>query len=114
MAVKETSAVKIATTKDATKKIETKAGELKDAGSAKAVDSSEQATSKVVLKTEIFLQLPGRDYTEKDLIKKVKEVWTKSFKRKVEEMETIQIYLKPEDNKAYFVVNGNTDGDVDL
>ncbi len=30
------------------------------------------------------------------------------------ELKDIKIYVKPEDNKAYYVVNGETEGNVDL
>ena len=29
-------------------------------------------------------------------------------------LKDIKIYVKPEDNKAYYVVNGETEGNVDL
>ena len=36
------------------------------------------------------------------------------MKRKVGEMHTLTLYLKPEENKAYFVVNGDITGSVTM
>ena len=62
----------------------------------------------------MFLQFAGKEYTEKEILQKVKEIWTKNLKRKVGEMKDVKIYLKPEESAAYYVVNGHTTGRVDL
>ncbi len=43
----------------------------------------------------MFLQFAGKEYTEKEILQKVKEIWTKNLKRKVGEMKDVKIYLKP-------------------
>ena len=62
----------------------------------------------------MFLQFAGKEYTEKEILQKVKEIWTKNLKKKVGEMKEVKIYLKPEESAAYYVVNGDTTGKVDL
>ena len=47
-------------------------------------------------------------------MQKVKENWTKVLKNKVGDMKDVKVYLKPEERKAYYVVNGNATGAVDL
>ena len=139
---KETAAAKaIETKKDTTKKLETKpevqAEEVKETVkkaakkvAAKAEDTAEKAvktvkkaaakktaaktTKKADLKTEFFLQFSGKEYTEKEILKKVKDVWTKDLKNKVGDMKDVKIYLKPEESAAYYVVNGDTTGKIDL
>ena len=71
-------------------------------------------TKKTDVKTEMFLQFDGKEFTEKDIFAKVKEVWTKGFKNKVGDLKDVKIYLKPEESAAYFVVNGEVSGKVDL
>ena len=61
-----------------------------------------------------FLQFSGKEYTEKEILKKVKDVWTKDLKNKVGDMKDVKIYLKPEESAAYYVVNGDTTGKIDL
>ena len=63
---------------------------------------------------KFFLQFSGKEYTEKEILKKVKDVWTKDLKNKVGDMKDVKIYLKPEESAAYYVVNGDTTGKIDL
>ena len=123
---KETAAAKaIETKKDKTKKLETKAAVLVDTPEVQAEEVKEtvkkaakktaaKTTKKAELKTEFFLQFSGKEYTEKEILKKVKDVWTKDLKNKVGDMKDVKIYLKPEESAAYYVVNGDTTGKIDL
>lgn len=120
---KETAAAKaIETKKDTTKKLETKAAVLVDTAEkavktvkkAAAKKTAAKTTKKADLKTEFFLQFSGKEYTEKEILKKVKDVWTKDLKNKVGDMKDVKIYLKPEESAAYYVVNGDTTGKIDL
>ena len=122
----------IETKKDTTKAIETRAAVLKDPEPAaeepkktaakKAAPKKTTAkttavkrtTKKAELKTELFLQFSGKEYSEKEVLQKVKEVWTKELKNKVCDMKDVKIYLKPEEFAAYYVINGDTTGKVDL
>lgn len=122
----------IETKKDTTKKLETKAAVLVDTPvekteekaaaaakttkkpAAKKPAAKKPAAKKPELKTEMFLQFAGKEFSEKDILQKVKDIWTKDLKNKVGDMKDVKIYLKPEENAAYYVVNGNTTGKVDL
>lgn len=79
-----------------------------------AKKTAAKTTKKAELKTEFFLQFSGKEYTEKEILKKVKDVWTKDLKNKVGDMKDVKIYLKPEESAAYYVVNGDTTGKIDL
>lgn len=81
---------------------------------AKKTVTKKSTAKKAELKTEMFLQFAGKEYTEKEILQKVKEIWTKNLKKKVGEMKDVKIYLKPEESAAYYVVNGDTTGKVDL
>ena len=116
---KETAAAKaIETKKDTTKKIETKAGVLVDTPEEKTAEKKAPAkkapAKKAELKTEMYLQFYGKEYSDKEILQKVKEIWTKVLKKKVGDMKDVKIYLKPEESKAYYVINGDTTGEVDL
>ena len=45
---------------------------------------------------------------------KVKKAWTGELKKKAADLKTINLYLKPEDNAAYYVLNESFMGKVDL
>lgn len=94
----------LATTKDTTKAIETRAGVLKDAPEA----------PKSELKTAVYLQYMGSECSTEEILSRVKQIWTKELGRKAEEMKSINIYLKPEEMAAYYVINGETTGKIAL
>ena len=87
----------------------------------KAVKATAKAADKAVKKTAAKKTAAKKSTakkaelnTEKEILQKVKEIWTKNLKRKVGEMKDVKIYLKPEESAAYYVVNGDTTGRVDL
>ncbi|MCD7833031.1 MAG: DUF6465 family protein [Lachnospiraceae bacterium] len=91
--------------KEAAKKADTMTTEAK-----KAVA---KATRKP-LKEEVYLQYAGKEINKDELVKQVKEIWTKEMNHKIGDIATITLYLKPEENKAYYVINGEVSGSVDL
>ena len=95
------------------KTAETKAAPEKKTA-AKKTAAKKAPAKKAEVKTELFLQFYGKEYSEKEILQKVKEIWTKVLKKKVGDMKDVKIYLKPEDSKAYYVINGDTTGEVDL
>lgn len=130
--VEKPAAKAIETKKDTTKKLETKAGVLVDTPEEKAAEKTtakkapakkaaakktpakKAPAKKAEHKTEMYLQFYGKEYSDKEILQKVKEIWTKVLKNKVGDMKDVKIYLKPEESKAYYVVNGDTTGEVDL
>ena len=70
--------------------------------------------AKTAVKCEMYLQFAGKEYSEKELMKKVKEVWTKELKHKVGELKDVKLYLKPEESAAYYVINKDTTGRIEL
>ena len=93
----------IAPAKDTTTAIETRAGVLKE-----AVDLKKEA------KTRFFLQYMGKEISTEEITKKVHEVWTKEYGKSVEEIKTLNVYLKPEEAAAYYVINEETTGKVTI
>lgn len=72
------------------------------------------AAKKAALKETIYLQYLGKEINKDDVMKSVKEVWTKQLKRKVGELESIDLYLKPEENAVYYVINGDVTGSLNI
>lgn len=56
----------------------------------------------------VYFEYAGASYNADDVVKKVKEDWTKNLGKKVKDMADVNIYVKPEDNKIYYVVNEET------
>ena len=59
---------------------------------------------------EVFIQYAGKEFTTKDLVAEVKKAWTEMTGKKEEEIQDIKVYVKTEENKAYYVVNGEAEG----
>lgn len=65
-------------------------------------------------KQTIYVQYMGDEITTDEIMKKIKEYWTKELKKKVSEMKNVTVYVKPEESKAYYVINDEITGDVAL
>ena len=59
-----------------------------------------------MLKT-LFFEYAGESYNADEVVKKVKADWV-ALGNKVKDMADAKIYVKPEDNKIYYVVNETT------
>ena len=63
---------------------------------------------------EIYFQAAGKEILDKDLVEKVKDIWTKELDNKVKDMVNVKIYVKPEENAAYYVINDDVTGKFEL
>lgn len=104
---KKEPAKKPAAKKTTAKKATTKKAPAKKAAAKKEID----------VKAEVFVQCNGLEYSEKNIMEKVVAAWEAEDK-KVSAIKRTKLYIKPEDGKAYYVINeglknGST-GAVDL
>lgn len=95
-------------TKTAQKKAPAKTAEAKPAAAKKA------PARKSAVKEEVILQFYGKEIKTAELMKQVKTVWTKELKKKVGDMKSVSLYVKPEENAVYYVVNGDVTGKIEL
>ena len=98
------------TAKEAVK--ETAKAPAKKAGKAEAKKPAVRRTAKkaAVAAEEIFIQYAGKEFTTKDVVANVKKAWTEMTGKKEEDIQDIKVYVKTEENKAYYVVNGEAEG----
>ena len=68
------------------------------------------AAKKSVVKEEVNFQFSGKSYTSDDLIRITKDVWKYDLNGKEEDVKSIELYVKPEENTAYYVINGDVTG----
>ena len=89
-----------------------KAEAVKTAGKAEAKKPAVRRTAKkaAVAAEEIFIQYAGKEFTTKDVVANVKKAWTEMTGKKEEDIQDIKVYVKTEENKAYYVVNGEAEG----
>ncbi len=107
----------VTTDKAAEKKTTKKAAEKKTTTKKAAAKkpAGKKTTTKKVPKA-VFVEYCGAQ-TKIDVEsyeEKVKEIWLNDWKRLARDLKQIDIYIKPEDGKVYFVVNGTEHGAIDL
>lgn len=104
---------------DSVEKITKKAVKGADAAKnvAKAVTKTATKTVKKAAKKDIkvkaFVEYYDKQVEEKDIIARVKKAWTKSGK-KVGDIKEMDLYIKPEENAVYYVINGTETGAVEF
>ena len=58
----------------------------------------------------VHIQFSGKSYTCKDLAKIAKNVWVYDLGKKPGDFKSLDLYVKPEENIAYYVINGSVKG----
>ena len=131
---KEVKAEETKTVKAETAKAEVKAEEAKAAKTtakeAKTTETAKKAPAKkttarktpakrtttkkaAVVTEEVYLQYAGKEFSSADLTAKVKEIW-KEMGKKAADLKDIKVYVKPEENAAYYVINNEETGSFGL
>lgn len=65
--------------------------------------------------TDIYIQYADKEVCiQKEVLGKVTEIWTKDMGNPEEDMKELKVYIKPEDDAAYFVINGDITGSFGL
>lgn len=106
------SETKTAEAKPVAKKTTAKKTTAKKTTTKETTTAKKTTTSKVVEPSVSYvLQYSGKEVVTSNILETVKKIWVEKFQGKLEEIKTIELYIKPEENKAYFVVNGLSNGD---
>jgi hypothetical protein len=89
----------------------TKKAETVKKTATKAVKKTVAKAKKAVVTTAV-VQYQDREFTEAECLKKAQAQFKKDYKK--ETLEEINIYIKPEERKIYYVANKDRVGSVDL
>lgn len=84
----------------------------KKAAAPAAKTAEKKAPVKKASKVEetVNFQFSGKSYTPDDLMKIFKDVWKYDMNGREEDIKNVELYVKPEENTTYFVVNGSITG----
>ena len=105
--VKKTAAPKAAAAKTAVKTEAKK--------TAPAVKKTTTRTKKAAaVKETVSIQFAGKEYTTEQLVKIAKDIWEFDLKKDPADFAEVQLYVKPEEAKAYYVINGTETGSFDI
>ena len=72
------------------------------------------AKKTVTVNTEVYVQWLGKEVDSKTIVDSIKKIWTEEMGKKESELVDLKIYIKPEDNGAHYVINGDITGFIEL
>ncbi len=90
------------------KKAEAPKAAAKKAPAKKAAAPKKEAAKKAV--ASLYVQFADKSYSMDELVKIAEDVWVYDLGKKASDMKSVEIYVKPEESRAYFVVNGTENG----
>ena len=64
--------------------------------------------------TEVYVQFWGKEIHTSEVADRIKKIWTEDMGKKASELKDLKIYIKPEDNGAHYVINGDVTGFIGL
>ena len=84
----------------------------KKAPAKKAAAEKKAPAKKAAVKVQesVNFQFSGKSYTDADLLKICRDVWKYDLNGKEEDLKTVELYVKPEENTTYYVINGSITG----
>ena len=77
---------------------------------AKATTAKKTTTKKATVSCEMQIQFAGKSYSQEELMKMAKDVWRYDLKQKVGDLKSMELYVKPEENMVYYVMNKDFTG----
>ena len=101
---KKAAAVKKTTVKTTAKKTAEKKQTVRKTAAKKAASVNE----------EVYVQFWGKEVYAKDVVESIKKIWTEEMGKKESELKDLKVYIKPEDNGAHYVINGDITGFLGL
>ena len=104
------------TKKTTAKKATTKKAPAKKAAAAKktTTKTTKASTKKAAVKETLHVQFAGKSYTTDELVKIAKDVWKYDLKQKAGDFKSVELYVKPEENIVYYVINGDVTGNFGI
>lgn len=98
-------------------------GEMKEATEAGKVEKAAEKPApkkpravkkeETPLEKKVFVQYAGKEIDLDAIEEEVRKIWEAEGHR-VSSVKKIEIYVKPEENKAYYVINSKNAGSIDL
>ena len=65
------------------------------------------------LKATMYVQYQAKEVTVEDIVEKAKEAY-KAEGHRVSSIKSLKVYIKPEESAAYYVINENNAGKIEL
>jgi len=108
----KTTAKKAATETKTTAKKATTAAKTTAKKAATAVKSA--APKKTAVKTNVTIEYAEKKYSTADLEKIANDVWVYDYGKKAADLKSVELYVKPYENRVYYVFNGDIVGSFQI
>lgn len=69
--------------------------------------------AKETVSQNVYVQFAGKEVKTEELVEQVKAIWTAEGHR-ASAIKSLEIYVKPDDMAAYYVINGKATGKIEL
>ena len=107
VAVKETPVKAAEAVKEAVKEAPVKEAPVKE----ETVKAEKAPAKKAAApEIEVYVQFWGKEVFAKEVKENILKIWTDEMGHKMDELKDLKIYIKPEDNGAHYVFNGEITG----
>lgn len=61
------------------------------------------------MKASMYMEFQGKQLDEKELVASAKKIWVENG-NKAADLKSLKLYIKPEENTAYYVFNDEVTG----
>ena len=102
--------------KETVKKAPAKKATAKKATTEKKETEAKAPAKKATAKKEVkvAIQFADKSYTSEDLANIANDVWVYDYNKKASELKDVQLYVKTEESKVYYVFNGEIEGSFNI
>lgn len=76
-------------------------------------EAAKKAAAKKEASQNVYIQFEGKEVLAAEILEQVKEVW-KAEGHRVSSIKSLDVYVKPEEHAAYYVINEKNTGKVAL
>ncbi len=120
--IKKVTAEKTAEVKKEVKKAVKKTGAKAEAAKKTVKKTATRAAAKASatvdalkeeMDTNVLIQYGGQEAAAKEVVARVKEAYVNEG-HKLSTIKSVSVYIKPEENAAYYVINKKSAGKIDL
>lgn len=66
------------------------------------------------VKEAIHIQFSGKAYSSEELVRIAKDVWKFDLNQDEKDFKSVELYVKPEENTVYYVINGDVQGSFNI
>ena len=80
----------------------------KKSASKKEAAADKEAAAPSMPHPEVFVQYYGKEASVREIISNIRKAWTEETGKDASEMKDLKIYIKPEENVAYYVIDEQT------